>query len=304
MSGHQDEPEQNEQEKKPRLNLTTSQVAASALAACCASIVASYLGLAGTVIGAAVGSVVATIAAAVYAHLFRRGGDRIRQTLLVNGRAPGAAESSASVVAEAAALPESARSRRPAGRFYGAQAESEAGAAPVNASAAHSPWMPEAPTSPTSPSGAAKRVLTVGSAGPRRGGKGGGILAALHRYRVSIGVAAAIVAVFCISITVGFLLGAPVRNAGANASPQHATTTTTTTVTEDGAHGDRTQQARQQPSDSADATSSSASPSGSASSATPSASQHASHSTSPSNSATAPTPRSTPSGTPTQTLSP
>lgn len=243
MSKREDEPEQ-----RPRLNLTTSQVAASALAACCASIVASYLGVAGTVIGAAIGSVVATIGAAVYAHLFRRGGDRIKQTLQVT-----------------TVVPEPRRG----GRFYGAEAEVEA----EPATERH--WTPH-----TEPEPRDDRP---------------GALAALRRHRRPIGVAAAIVAVFCVSISVGFLLGAPVRGAGASAEVP-STHTTTATVTRDarqGATGETRPQ--QRPSASADASSS---PSASAS-----ASATASGSPSPSGS-TSSTPAASPSVTPSQTSSP
>lgn len=175
---------------KPRLNLTTSQVAASALAACCASVVASYLGVAGTVIGAAVGSVVATTGAAIWGHLFHRGGEKIKQTLLING--------------ELVEVEEGAQEAKvSAGRFYGAR-EADL-------------WMPKDATAET-------RLIAEPEAGekPSR-------VARILKYRKPMGIAAAIVAVFSVSIVVGMLVGAPVRNVGSSTTPS---TTTTTTVTE------------------------------------------------------------------------
>lgn len=257
MSEPQDE--QDEQDRKPRLNLTTTQVAASALAACCASVVASYLGVAGTVIGAAVGSVVATTGAAIWAHLFRTGGDKIKQTLLVNGepvevdvdRADAEAASPAAV---------------PAGRFYGTEAESATETADL--------WHPKTPTGET-------RVITDETArasapvpalvGPR--------IERIKKYRKPMSIAAAIIAVFCISIVVGVFAGAPVRSAGSSSSPA-TTTTTTTTVTD-------TEHTQGQASEGSSASSgSSASPSsGSTSSATPSSSGAATSSSSAGSSA-------------------
>ncbi|HET9170621.1 MAG TPA: hypothetical protein VFN97_14365 [Actinospica sp.] len=186
-------PQRDEQDRRPRLNLTMSQVAASALAACCASVVASYLGVAGTVIGAAVGSVVATTGAAIWGHLFHRGGEKIKQTLLVNGEL---------VEVERDEVP-----AVPAGRFYGANGGGES--APTA-----NPWTPKDPTAetrliaPEEPAPRAKRFL---------------------KYGKPIGIAAAVVAVFSVSIVVGMFAGAPVRDAGASTTPS---TTTMTTVTE------------------------------------------------------------------------
>jgi hypothetical protein len=204
--------EQDEQAKKPRLNLTMTQVAASALAACCASIVASYLGVAGTVIGAAVGSVVATTGAAIYGHLFRTGGDKIKQTLLVNGQEVEVEVDRDDPVNEAAF---------PAGRFYGAQANAATQAAGL--------WHPKTPTGET-------QVITEEPEEPGETKADAPPISSrivqIKKYRKPMGVAAAIIAVFCISIVVGVFAGAPVRSAGSNSSP--ATVTTTTTVTETG----------------------------------------------------------------------
>lgn len=245
--------QQDEQAKKPRLNLTMTQVAASALAACCASIVASYLGVAGTVIGAAVGSVVATTGAAIYGHLFRTGSRKIKQTLLINGQ-------QVEVDVEQADVDAASPASVPAGRFYGAEANAATRTAEL--------WHPKTPTGET-------RVITEETkadpppTGPR--------IERIKKYRKPMSIAAAIIAVFCISIVVGVFAGAPVRSAGSSTTPG---TTTTTTVTETAhTHG--------QPNDGSSASSSSsASPSTSATpSSTASSSSSATSSSSASSSA-------------------
>jgi hypothetical protein len=253
MSEHQDE-----QRKKPRLNLTTSQVAASALAACCASIVASYLGVAGTVIGAAVGSVVATTGAAIWGHLFRTGGKKLKQTLLVDGEPV-----EVDVDVERADVDAASPASVPAGRFYGTEA-STATAATAAFEAAEL-WHPKTPTAET-------QVITdktkaeIGSSSltsrinPR-----------IKKYGKPVSIVVAIVAVFCISIVVGIFAGAPVRSAGSTQSPA---TTTTTTVTQT----ERTQ--GQTGGSSASAGSSASSGSGGSSSASPSSSSSAAASSS------------------------
>jgi len=253
--------QEEEHGRKPRLNLTTSQVAASALAACSASVVASYLGVAGTVIGAAVGSVVATIGAAIWGHLFRKGGDKIKQTLLVNGE-PVEVEVEVEPAETDAASPASV----PAGRFYGADAAEAATAAL---------WHPKTATAET-------RVITdetkpIPAKEPKAETGTETAAKRLKKYRRPMGIAAAIVAVFCVSIVVGLFAGAPVRSAGSATSPG---TTTTTTVT-------KTEQTQSQASDGSSASSSSsASPSTSgSSSATASSSSSATSSSSASSSA-------------------
>ena len=202
MTEREDErvPQENVHSKKPRLNLTTSQVAASALAACCASIVASYLGVAGTVIGAAVGSIIATTGAAIWGHLFRKGGDKIKQTLLVNGE-----------LVEVEREPAEAQSV-PAGRFYGADTAATARL-----------WTPKDATAETRVVDEDEtKLISASDDKPPR-------LPRFLKYRKPMGIAAAVVAVFSISIVVGMLAGAPVRSAGSSTAPS---TTTTTTVTE------------------------------------------------------------------------
>jgi hypothetical protein len=329
--------QRDEREKRPRLNLTTSQVAASALAACCASVVASYLGVAGTVIGAAVGSIVATTGAAVYGHLFRRGSARLRSSLQFNGRIPDGAEAAEQAggpgraeVPGAVTVPGARTVPGGRGRFYSApqagtaqdgsnqdetrpagpggrttarlwlpaSSASSASQKTQTARAAQTARLPENARIPGSGAAAQNNAWAAGTARMPQGAPAaaepalfGGALAGdgrrpatattattattytdedasgaprpaavagIRRYRKPIGVAAAIVAVFCVSITVGFLAGAPVRDSGSNSTPP-ATTSTRTQDTQ-GAQGGG-QSSGAEPSPSASATPS-ASPSG------------------------------------------
>jgi hypothetical protein len=63
-----------------RPNISAAQVAGSALAAVSAAVVASFLGVGGTIIGAALGSIVASIGGAVYSHSFQRAGYKLGET--------------------------------------------------------------------------------------------------------------------------------------------------------------------------------------------------------------------------------
>ena len=73
----------------PRFELSGTQLIATALAAVTATVAASYLGLAGTVIGAAVASVVSAIGTAVYSHSLRRTHARVREVVPAARRRPG-----------------------------------------------------------------------------------------------------------------------------------------------------------------------------------------------------------------------
>ena len=64
-----------------KLGLSATQLIASGLAAMSATVVASYFGVAGTVIGAALGSVVAVVGNAVYGYSLRRTRNQVRRTL-------------------------------------------------------------------------------------------------------------------------------------------------------------------------------------------------------------------------------
>ncbi|MCM2387118.1 hypothetical protein [Streptomyces albipurpureus] len=76
------------QEPQRRLDLSVPQVAGSALAAVAAAVLASRLGVYGTIIGAGVVSVVATCGGSVFQHLFSRTGEQIREAT-VQGRPAG-----------------------------------------------------------------------------------------------------------------------------------------------------------------------------------------------------------------------
>ncbi|MFD9795412.1 hypothetical protein ACFWXK_31185 [Streptomyces sp. NPDC059070] len=71
-----------------RLDLSVPQVAGSALAAVAAAVLASQLGVYGTILGAGVVSVVATCGGTVFQHLFRRTGEQLRDAT-VQGRSVG-----------------------------------------------------------------------------------------------------------------------------------------------------------------------------------------------------------------------
>ncbi|MFF7638624.1 hypothetical protein ACFZB9_36565 [Kitasatospora sp. NPDC008050] len=78
-------PEQSERAAAPstdqgrrRIDLSLAQVTASALAAVVGAVLASELGVYGTIIGAAVVSIGATTGGALFQHLFRRTGEQLR----------------------------------------------------------------------------------------------------------------------------------------------------------------------------------------------------------------------------------
>ena len=73
---------QEETGAKPRsrrIDLSLPQVAGSALAAIAAAILASQLGVYGTIAGAGVVSVIATCGGSLFQHLFRRTGEQLRE---------------------------------------------------------------------------------------------------------------------------------------------------------------------------------------------------------------------------------
>ena len=61
-------------------DISAAQVAGSALAAVSAAVIASFLGVGGTIIGAALGSLVASVGGAVYSHSFQRAGYKLGET--------------------------------------------------------------------------------------------------------------------------------------------------------------------------------------------------------------------------------
>src|SRR3954447_9641036 len=84
--------------KAPRTGLSPLQVLASGLAAASAAVVASFFGVAGTVIGAALGSLVTTVSAALCGESLRRTSERVRRLRGQHG-ATGAADSAPTAVA-------------------------------------------------------------------------------------------------------------------------------------------------------------------------------------------------------------
>ncbi|WP_424211402.1 hypothetical protein ACN20G_04435 [Streptomyces sp. BI20] len=67
-----------ESKEKPKLDLSLTQIVGSSLATVAAALLASELGVYGTILGAGVVSVVATAGGPVIQHLFRRGGAELR----------------------------------------------------------------------------------------------------------------------------------------------------------------------------------------------------------------------------------
>ncbi|PCG82919.1 hypothetical protein CIB93_27520 [Streptomyces sp. WZ.A104] len=72
-------PENDIEPKERRIDLSLPQVAGSAVAAVAAAVLASQLGVYGTIAGAGVMSVVATCGGSVFQHFFRRTGEQIRE---------------------------------------------------------------------------------------------------------------------------------------------------------------------------------------------------------------------------------
>jgi hypothetical protein len=70
-------------QRKQRLELSIPQLLAGGLAAASAAVVASWLGVAGTVTGAVVASIVAAVSTALYKHSLERSSQVIRETLPV-----------------------------------------------------------------------------------------------------------------------------------------------------------------------------------------------------------------------------
>lgn len=69
-------PQSDAERKERRIDLSLPQVAGSAVAAVAAAVMASQLGVYGTIAGAGVMSVVATCGGSVFQHFFRRTGSR------------------------------------------------------------------------------------------------------------------------------------------------------------------------------------------------------------------------------------
>src|SRR4051812_35302036 len=96
-----------------KTSLSAAQVAASALAAVSSAVVASFFGVAGTLIGAALASVITTVSASLYTASLKKTNQRLRKVL--TGGSPRPAPESATETRE---LPAHLDPRRaPADRF-------------------------------------------------------------------------------------------------------------------------------------------------------------------------------------------
>ncbi|WP_188306093.1 hypothetical protein [Streptomyces sp. CBMA123] len=73
--------EEGGKEERKRIDLSVAQVVASALAAVVGALLASELGVYGTIMGAAVVSIGATTGGAVFQHVFRRTGEQLRDAV-------------------------------------------------------------------------------------------------------------------------------------------------------------------------------------------------------------------------------
>ncbi|MFE2724351.1 hypothetical protein [Kitasatospora sp. NPDC059327] len=80
--------EEGGKEGRRRIDLSVAQVVASALATVAGALLASELGVYGTILGAAVVSVGATTGGAVFQHIFRRTGEQLRGAVDRTGPGP------------------------------------------------------------------------------------------------------------------------------------------------------------------------------------------------------------------------
>ncbi len=84
------------------LQLSATQVAAGALASVSSAVVASFFGLAGTLIGAALASVISTVSAALYSSSLRKTNEKLRTARSqLTGRQPPVVETTAAAAAPA-----------------------------------------------------------------------------------------------------------------------------------------------------------------------------------------------------------
>lgn len=86
--GHKTTPdiETEHEPGKKKLDLSVAQIAGSSLATVAAALLASKMGVYGTILGAGVVSVVATAGGPVIQHLFRRTGDQLRESARLKSR--------------------------------------------------------------------------------------------------------------------------------------------------------------------------------------------------------------------------
>src|SRR3712207_2912410 len=119
--------EDKEKDKAQGAQLSATQVAAGALAAVSSAVVASFFGLAGTLIGAALASVISTVSAALYSNSLQKTNEKLRRARgQLSGRpsavgetevAPAAPAAPATQVLPAHLDPRRAPERRPRPRW-------------------------------------------------------------------------------------------------------------------------------------------------------------------------------------------
>jgi hypothetical protein len=110
-------PDADEQPK--RTQLSAVQIAAGALATVSSAVVASFLGVAGTLVGAALASVISTICATLYSESLKKTNERLRAVRQQRTARPGPASARTVEQPVAQALPtrlDPRRSPAPAGR--------------------------------------------------------------------------------------------------------------------------------------------------------------------------------------------
>lgn len=277
-------PEPEAENKRRKINLTTSQVAASALAASCAALVSSTLGVAGTLIGAAVASVVTTTGAALYSHLFHTGGKKIASTINSVGAVipynPRAIQTKAHDGTDADEAADAAQARTiasepfaaetapalliPADRLYGATAGATADAPTADQSPGL--WTPRQPnpadaTAALEPLREAQEPTLAPERVPaRESGRAA-------RLRKPMALAVAIAAVFGVSVAIGMIAGQPIRQATGSPGPSapHSTAPQTPASGSSGSASGAASSSPSAASPSATPDASTASPSGGAS---------------------------------------
>src|SRR3712207_8069863 len=85
--------EDKDKDKPQGVQLSATQVAAGALAAVSSAVVASFFGLAGTLIGAALASVISTVSAALYSNSLQKTNEKLRRARgQLTGRPPAVGE--------------------------------------------------------------------------------------------------------------------------------------------------------------------------------------------------------------------
>lgn len=125
--------EEGGKEGRRRIDLSVAQVAASALATVVGAVLASELGVYGTILGAAVVSIGATTGGALFQHLFKRTGEQLRGAV-DRTAAPGHVANGLRQVPEPGPAPTAPTARHP-GRYSDRQSDrqSAAPAAPPSA---------------------------------------------------------------------------------------------------------------------------------------------------------------------------